>query len=156
MEHLELRRHAPRDGTRDALSSLGRALAEDVGRGRTAIHYDAVFVSPAARAAETAAWFLRGAGAQLPTDHAVIPGLGGQDASGGSPDGMAAGMRALLDQLPEGGCGLAISHSPLVERAAFGLTGHEVAPMHECEGLWITRTDDGAIEVAELRLNGRA
>jgi phosphohistidine phosphatase SixA len=153
VEHLELRRHAMRDGTRDALSETGRALAEDVGRERRDIHYDAVFVSPAARAAETAAWFLRGAGAQLPSTHAVIPGLAGHDASGGSPEGMAAGVRALLDQLPAGGCALAISHTPLVERAAFGLTGREVAPMRECEGLWITRHDDGSTEAEELRLH---
>ena len=57
-----------------------------------------VFVSPAHRAAETAAWFLRGAGQQLP-DHEVVPGLGGRDATGGSPEGMAAGVRALLDRV---------------------------------------------------------
>ena len=41
----------------------------------------------------------------------------------------------LLDQLPAGGVGLAISHTPLVERAAFGLTGSEVEPFAECEGI---------------------
>jgi phosphohistidine phosphatase SixA len=150
MQRLELRRHANRDGQRDGLSAHGRALAEDIGRARDE-RYDAIFVSPAARAAETAAWILRGAGQQLPADHAVIPGLAGQDASGGSPEGMAAGVRALLDQVPEGGLGLAISHTPLVERAAFGLTGHEVGPMAECEGILITRRDDGTIAVGELR-----
>jgi phosphohistidine phosphatase SixA len=151
LERLELRRHAPRDGERDALSARGRALAEDVGRAR-GVRYDAVFVSPAERAAETAAWILRGAGQQLPPDHAVIPGLAGQDASGGSPEGMAAGVRALLDQIPDDGIGLAISHTPLVERAASGLTGRTVEPMRECEGLLITRGDDGTIVVDELRL----
>jgi hypothetical protein len=47
---------------------------------------------------------------------------------------------------------LAISHTPLVERAAFGLTGREVAPMSECEGILVTRHDDGRIAVTELRL----
>lgn len=126
-------------------------MAEDVGRAHGA-DYDIVFVSPAERAAETAAWMLRGAGRQLPPDHAVIPGLGGQDASGGSPEGMAAGVRALLDQVPEGGLGLAISHTPLVERAALGLVGLEVEPLRECEGLLITRGDDGSITIDELRL----
>ena len=121
MRRLELRRHARRDPSADRLSADGRAQAEDLGRGASCT-YDAVFVSPAARAAETAAWILRGAGLQLP-DHSVIPGLAGRDASGGSPEGMAAGVRALLDQVPEGGRGLAISHTPFVERAAFGLTG---------------------------------
>jgi phosphohistidine phosphatase SixA len=151
MQRLELRRHAPRDAQRDALSERGRALAEDVGRSRGE-RYDAVFVSPAERAAETAAWILRGAGQQLPRDHAMIPGLAGQDATGGSPEGLAAGVRALLDQIPDDGLGLAISHTPFVERAAFGLTGVEVDPMRECEGLMITRADDGAITVHELRL----
>jgi phosphohistidine phosphatase SixA len=134
----------------DRLSAAGRAQAEDVGRA-CRDRYDVIFVSPAARAAETAAWILRGAGQQLPPDHAEIPGLAGQDASGGSPEGLAAGVYALLDQIPDGGLGLAISHTPLVERAAFGLTGREVAPMAECEGLLITRTDD-SITVEELRL----
>lgn len=151
MERIELRRHAPRDPVADRLSAAGRGLAETVGRTRRDVTYAAVYVSPAQRAAETAAWFLRGAGAQLP-DHAIVPGLGGQDTTGGSPEGMATGIRALFDQMPEGGRALAISHTPLVERAAFGLTGREVAPMRECEGLLITRRDDGSIEVEELRL----
>jgi phosphohistidine phosphatase SixA len=155
MRQLELRRHAPRDPLADRLSPAGRALAEDVGRGQAGTRYLTVYVSPAARAAETAAWFLRGAGAQLP-DHAVIPGLGGRDASGGSPEGMAAGVRALLDQMPDEGRALAISHTPLVERAAFGLTGVEVAPMRECEGILVTRYDDGRIEVDEIRLEPRS
>ena len=150
MKTLELRRHARRDPQADRLSPAGRADAEDVGRS-TSRRYDVVFVSPARRAAETAAWFLRGAGIQL-TDHAVVPGLGGQDASGGSPEGMAAGIRTLLDQMPDGAAGLAVSHTPLVERAALGLTGLEVEPLAELEGLLITLDDDGGLEVAEIRL----
>jgi phosphohistidine phosphatase SixA len=150
LEQLELRRHATRDPHADRLSPRGQALAADVGRA-TSLTYDHVFVSPAQRAAETAAWFLRGAMQQLP-DHSVVPGLGGHDASGGSPEGMAAGVRALLDRLPQGGVGLAISHTPLVERAAFGLTGLEVEAFGECEGILVVRTDDGAITIEELRL----
>ncbi|HVF08986.1 MAG TPA: hypothetical protein VNC60_10450 [Actinomycetota bacterium] len=150
MQLLELRRHAERDPLADRLSPAGRVQAEDVGRdsGRT---YDRVFVSPAGRAAETAAWFLRGAMQQLP-DHAVVPGLAGHDASGGTPEGMATGVRALLDQLPEGGVGLAISHTPLVERAALGLTGAEIAPLQECEGIVVRRDADGSITIEEIRL----
>jgi phosphohistidine phosphatase SixA len=128
--------------------------AEDVGRAATRT-YDRVFVSPAARAAETAAWFLRGAMQQLP-DHAVVPGLAGKDASGGSPEGMAAGVRALLDQVPVGGTGLAISHTPFVERAALGLTGVDVEPFRECEGILVRRADDGSVDVEELRLASEA
>lgn len=149
MKVLELRRHAIRDQDVDRLSAAGRAQAEDAGRS-SGVTYDAVFVSPAQRAAETAAWFLRGAGQRLP-EHAVIPGLAGKDASGGSPEGMAAGVRALLDRLCDDERGLAISHTPLVERAAFGLSGREILPLAECEGILVTLSDDGTIDVAELR-----
>jgi phosphohistidine phosphatase SixA len=151
VRQLELRRHARRDPHADRLSAAGRAQAEDVGRAAKAT-YDVVFVSPAQRAAETAAWFLRGAGQQLP-DHEVVPGLGGQDATGGAPDGMAAGVRALLERVPDGGRGLAISHTPLVERAALGLTGDAVQPLAECEGILVS-FDDGSIAIEELRLDG--
>lgn len=151
MQQIELRRHAPRDPVADRLSAAGRGLAEDVGRTQTGMDYVAVYVSPAERTAETAAWFLRGAGAQLP-DHAVVPGLGGRDATGGTPEGMAAGIQALFEQMPSDGRALAISHTPLVERAAFGLTGREVEPMRECEGILVTRHEDGRIQVEELRL----
>jgi len=153
MKQIELRRHAPRDPERDALTLDGRSLAANVGASRADVRYDAVFVSPAERAAETAAWFLRGAGQQLPPSHAVVPGLAGKDASGGSPEGLAAGLRSLLTELDEGGRALAISHTPFVERAAFGLTGREVEPMRELEGIVITQADDGTISVVELRID---
>jgi phosphohistidine phosphatase SixA len=153
MRQLELRRHARRDPAADRLSAEGRAQAEDVGRAAGRV-FAVVFVSPAARAAETAAWFLRGAGQQLP-EHAVIPGLAGQDAGGGSPESMATGVRALLDRVPKGGRGLAISHTPLVERTALGLTGTEPAPMRECEGLLIT-IDGDELTVEEIRLDDPA
>jgi phosphohistidine phosphatase SixA len=151
LRQLELRRHARRDLEADRLSASGRAQAEDVGRA-VSTDYDIVFVSPSQRAAETAAWFLRGAGLQLP-EHEIVPGLGGGDASGGSPTGMAAGVRALLDRVPDGGRGLAISHTPLVEHAALGLTGNETELFGECEGILVTLQDDGSIDVVELRLD---
>jgi phosphohistidine phosphatase SixA len=152
MRQLELRRHARRDPNADRLSPDGRAQAEDVGRAAVTA-FDVVFVSPAHRAAETAAWFLRGAAQQLP-EHSVVPGLAGQDATGGSPEGMAAGVRALLDRVPEGGRGLAVSHTPLVERAALGLTGIEIEPLRECEGVLVTLDDDGSVRIEEIRLGG--
>jgi phosphohistidine phosphatase SixA len=149
MRRLELRRHAKRDPNSDRLSPPGRAQAEDVGRD-SAVAYDAVFVSPAERAAETAAWIIRGSGRQLP-EHAVIPGLAGKDETGGTPEGMAAGVRALLASLPEGGVGLAISHTPFVERAMTGLTGREPAPFAECEGIRVSLHEDGRLDVEEIR-----
>jgi phosphohistidine phosphatase SixA len=153
VKRIELLRHAPRDPERDALSPAGRSLAVKVGESRADVRYAAVFVSPAERAAETAAWLLRGAGHQLPA-HSVVPGLAGKDASGGSPEGLAAGLRSLLVELDDGDRALAISHTPFVERAAFGLTGREVEPMRELEGILITQADDGSISVEELRLGG--
>lgn len=152
MRELEVRRHARRDPAADELSEEGRAAAEDLGRALSDRTWDVVFVSPAARAAETAAWILRGAGRQLP-DHAVVPGLAGRGPSGESPEGLAATLRALLDDVPEGGRGLAIGHTPLVERGAFGLTGREIEPLAELEGILVTLADDGALSVAELRLS---
>jgi phosphohistidine phosphatase SixA len=150
MRRLELRRHAKRDPKADILSAEGRAQAEDVGRAGGE-RYDAVFVSPAERAAETAAWILRGAGQQLP-EHEVIPGLAGKDASGGTAEGMAAGVRALIERVPEDGLGLAVGHTPFVERAMIGLTGEEPAPFAECEGIRVTARDDGSLGVEEIRL----
>jgi len=151
MKTLELLRHAPRDPDADRLSAAGRARAEDVGRSRSGGAYVAVFVSSAQRAAETAAWFLRGAHLPLP-EHAVVPGLSGQGPGGGSPEAMATLVRSLLDRMPEGR-GLAISHTPFVERAALGLTGEEVEPMRECEGILVAADDEGGITVTELRLS---
>jgi phosphohistidine phosphatase SixA len=149
VRQLELRRHAKRDPNADALSAEGRAQAEDVGRSSTAV-YDVVFVSPAERAAETAAWILRGSGRQLP-EHGVIPGLAGKDATGGSPEGMADGVRTLVAAVPAGGIGLAIGHTPFVERAMTGLTGREPSPFAECEGIRVTLHDDGRLDVEEIR-----
>jgi phosphohistidine phosphatase SixA len=155
MRRLELRRHAQRDPSVDRLSAKGRAQAEDLGRSAALSgSYTNVFVSPAVRAAETAAWILRGAHGMLPPEHAVIHGLAGKDPGAGSPESMAAGVRALLDQVPEGGRGLAISHTPFVEHAAFGLTGREPAPFAECEGILVTLRDDGTVAVEELRVAG--
>jgi phosphohistidine phosphatase SixA len=150
MRTLELRRHAKRDPDNDRLSAQGRAQAEDVGRA-SQVGYDAVFVSPAERAAETAAWIIRGSGRQLP-EHGVIPGLAGKDEAGGSPEGMAAGVRALLAAVPEGGVGLAVGHTPFVERAMTGLTGREPTPFAECEGIRVTSHEDGRLDVEEIRL----
>ncbi|HEY7756548.1 MAG TPA: histidine phosphatase family protein [Actinomycetota bacterium] len=147
---LEIRRHAKRDPAADRLSVAGRAQAEDVGRGLDAA-YDVVFISPAQRAAETVAWMLRGVGAQLPP-HAVIPGLSAQD-NDGSPLAMAGVLSALLDAVPEGGRGLAVSHTPLIERAVLGLAALEIDPLRECEGVVLSKLDDETpVEVREVRL----
>ena len=64
---------------------------------------------------------------------------------------MAAGVRALLASVPEGGVGLAVSHTPFVERAMTGLTEREPRPFAECEGIRVTLHDDGGLDVEEIR-----
>ena len=81
----------------------------------------------------------------------MIPGLAGKDETGGTPEGMAAGVRALLATLPEGAVGLAISHTPFVERAMTGLAGREPAPFAECEGIRVSLHEDGRLDVEEIR-----
>jgi phosphohistidine phosphatase SixA len=146
---LEVRRHAKRDPAADRLSAAGRAQAEDLGRDLDGT-YDVVFISPAQRAAETVAWMLRGRGEQLPP-HAVIPGLAAKD-NDGSPLAMAGVLAGLLDAVPDGGRGLAVSHMPLIERGVLGLTAREIEPLAECEGVLLTKADDdAAVQVEELR-----
>jgi broad specificity phosphatase PhoE len=168
---LELRRHAPRDPDADALSEQGRALALSVGKDLPG-GYAAVFTSPARRAAETAAWFLRGLGQQLPQDHGVAEGLASpvedrwrsaaRAAGTGRIDAvrerdpelveeestrLAEAVRELLAQIPEGGRGLAVGHSPLIEAAALGLTGAVIEPLSECEGI-LVEEEGGRVRLA--------
>ena len=153
MRTLEVRRHAKRDPAADRLSVAGRAQAQDVGRDLEAT-YDVVFVSPAQRAAETVAWMLRGVGTQLPP-HAVVPGLAAHD-NDGSPLAMAGVLSALLDAVPDEGRGLAVSHTPLIERGVLGLLARALDPLAECEGVVLTKGDDGAsVELEEIRLRFR-
>jgi phosphohistidine phosphatase SixA len=136
---LELRRHAPRDPDDDRLSPEGRALAAEVAR-TLGGGYDAVFVSPARRAAETAHIFT---GRQ---DVAVEQGL----ATDGDPGQLAAIIKDLLALLPEGARGLAVGHTPLIEKAAQGLTARRPEPLAECEGVLIVE-EAGSYSVEELR-----
>lgn len=150
MRVLELRRHARRDPSADRLSAEGRAQAEDLGRASSG-RFDVVFTSPAQRAAETVAWMLRGMHAQLPADHAIVPGLAGRDTDG-SPVQLGRVVAELLEAVPDGGRGLAIGHTPIVERATEALTGLAIEPLGECEGVRLTRGEDGSIRVEELRV----
>jgi len=145
---LEIRRHARRDPNEDRLSPEGRVQAKEVGSS-LAGGYDVVFVSPAKRAAETAAWFLEALSEQ-PPEHVVIPGLSGQGTDG-SLEQLGQVLRSVLSSVPEGGRGLAVGHTPLIEKAVRDLTGRAIRPLAECEGVLVV--DDGeGVRVAELRL----
>lgn len=175
MRALELRRHSSRDPESDRLSEEGQALALRVGKDLPG-GYSIVFVSPAQRAAETAAWFLRGLGQRLP-EHAVSEDLASpvedrwrsaaKTAGTGRIDAvenvdadlvekesqrLAHGIRGLLTSVPDGGRGLAIGHSPLLEAAVYGLIGEVIGPLSECEGV-LLEEEGGEITLSrEYRL----
>jgi broad specificity phosphatase PhoE len=169
---LELRRHAPRDPEADRLTAGGAVLAEEVGRSLPG-GYDALFTSPAKRAAETAAWFLRGLRQQLPAQHGIVEGLASTVEDGWRSAAKAAGtgridavrerdpelvdtdsarladaVRQILTGLPEGGRGLVIGHSPMIEAAVYGLTGEVVEPLKECEGV-LLEEEEGHVRLAQ-------
>jgi phosphohistidine phosphatase SixA len=146
---LELRRHAIRHATADQLTKEGKTQAEDVGRtlgGR----YDALFVSSAKRAAETAAWFLRALGQKLPQNHAIFEPFQNPE----TPGELLEVVREMFRLLPDGGRGLAVGHTPLIERAVEGLTGTKIKPLKECEGVVVIEEDGEHRVESELRLDG--
>ena len=145
MRTLELRRHAPRDPDADRLSKDGQALALHIGKNLPG-GYAALFTSPANRAAETAAYFLRAMGAQLPQIHGVSEELATDD-----PERLAEGVRKMLSEIPDGGRGLAVGHTPLIETAVQALTGKEIAPLRECEGVALEQEDDTIRLAGEYR-----
>jgi broad specificity phosphatase PhoE len=175
MKEIELRRHAIRAKEVDALSPEGRVQAESVGRTLRS-DFTFVFVSPAQRAAETAAWFLRATRQALPP-HAVVPGLttevesrwreAASTARSSRIDAvrladpelveaeskrLAGVVQEMFARVPDGGRALAVGHTPLIEAAAFGLTGMVIDPLRECEGVRMVRRD-GGYDVEELRLD---
>jgi broad specificity phosphatase PhoE len=172
MRALELRRHAPREKEDDRLTPDGQRLAEEVGRSLPG-GYTAIFSSPAKRAAETVAWFLRGLGQSLPQHHAVTDGLASpvedrwREAAKASGTGriddieridrelvaqesarLGGSAREMLGSLDDGSRGLAVGHSPLIEAAVYGATGVVVEPLDECEGL-LLEEDGNAVRVGE-------
>jgi broad specificity phosphatase PhoE len=175
MRSIELRRHAAREQDADALSPEGRVQAEDVGRSLPD-DYAFVFVSPAKRAAETVAWFLRGSRQPLPP-HAVVPGLStdvedrwraaSKAAGTGRIDALLAQdpglvneesgrlaetLRDLFERVPSAARTLAVGHSPLIEAAVYGLLSVIVEPLGTCEGVLLTLDDAGQFRLEELRL----
>jgi broad specificity phosphatase PhoE len=171
MRALELRRHAPRDKEADTLTPDGQSLAEEVGRNLPG-GYSVVYTSPAKRAAETVAWFLKGLGQPLPDQHGVTEGLSSpvedrwraSAKAGGSgridqveavdrelveqeSRRLAAATRELLASVPDDARGLAVGHSPLIEAAVYGLTGQVVEPLAECEGV-LLEEEGGEVRLA--------
>jgi len=174
VRYLELRRHADNDG--DALTEAGRTTAERIGRGMEG-PFDAVFTSPAKRAAATAAWFLRGLGQQLPELHGVTDWLtspqeerwreiGKRSATwrvddieredpelfGAEVPRLADAMLQMFAAIQDGQRALGIGHSPFLEAGVYGLTGVVLEPLGKCEGVLLGHDGDRVSIEAERRL----
>ena len=63
---------------------------------------------------------------------------------------LGAGLRSILDRLPEGGRALAVGHSPTNEAAVFGITGEIIAPMAKGSGV-VIEFEAGIARVQALR-----
>jgi broad specificity phosphatase PhoE len=176
MRRLEIRRHAPNRG--DELTDEGKALAERVGRSMEET-YGAVFSSPAKRAAETVAWFLRGSGQQLPQSHGVTEGLTSRQEDRWRAAAEAAGtgriddveradpglvaeekprladaMLQMLAAVRDEQRALAVGHSPFLEAAVHALTGEVLEPLGKCEGALLAHDGERLWVERELRLEG--
>ena len=129
----------------------GPGVAEDVGRAPTRT-YDVVFVSPAEPCRGDGRMVPAWRGSQLP-DHAVVPGLGGQDASGGSPRAWPPGSARCSIRCREG---TGLADQPHAARRARGVRAHgrRDRPAGGAEGIWCTLTTTAASTVEELRLGG--
>lgn len=174
MRRLELRRHAKADG--DVLTELGRQTAQRVGQALEG-PYDAVFTSPAKRAAETIAWFLRGLGQQLPQTHGVTDGLASpledrwrtaaqasgtgriddierrdRDLVAAETSRLADAMLQMLASIEDDRRALAVGHSPLLEAGVYGLTGRALDPLATCEGVLLAHDGERITIERELRV----
>ena len=89
----------------------------------------------------------------LPLSTSTTRSTSSQPATKVLPLAMAGVVTALLDAVPDGARGLAVGHTPLIERAVFGISAREIAPLGECEGVLLSREDDEhPVRVEELRL----
>ncbi|MGN6170044.1 MAG: histidine phosphatase family protein [Solirubrobacteraceae bacterium] len=162
--YVELRRHTDSDG--DALSEEGVRAALDIGRRLTG-PYTLLVSSGAQRATQTLACFACMLAEPVSGGAIVESGLRSQredrwraayqTAGSGELSALrdadpelaredsqrlAAGLRRVLDRLPEGARALAVGHSPTNEAAVFGLTGELVAPIAKGAGVLVVAEGD--------------
>jgi broad specificity phosphatase PhoE len=177
VRRLEIRRHAAKgtDLDGDSLSQEGVEDAHRLGRS-IRVGYTHLFTSGAQRATQTLACILAGMGRSVLNGVEVRAGLqsprelewreaarraGGSDLEKirgvdealvrEEAERLSSELRQILAGLPEGGCALAIGHSPLAECAIYGLTGKVHPPLGECEGFRIVEQRGGRLEIDELR-----
>jgi broad specificity phosphatase PhoE len=164
--YVELRRHTDSDG--DLLTEEGVRAALEIGQRLTG-PYVLLVSSGAQRATQTLACFASVLSDSVGGGVIVEPRLrsGVEDrwraayrtAGSGElsalreadPDlvredsqRLAAGLRRVLDRVPDGGRALAVGHSPTNEAAVFGLTGELVAPMSKGAGVLVMLDGDRA------------
>ncbi|MGH9281080.1 MAG: hypothetical protein ACRD12_23705 [Acidimicrobiales bacterium] len=171
-KHLELRRHTDNDD--DALSADGVHEALRIGA-QLEGQYDLLVSTGAQRATQTLACFLAALGQKVPGGVVVEAGLRSKAEDrwkaayrkAGSGDVRAllsadpelvrqdsatlgAGLRRVLDRMPDGARALVVGHSPTNEAAVLGLTGEVVAPMSKGEGVLVVE-EDGRYHVEPAR-----
>lgn len=165
MRYVELRRHTDNDGDALTPDGVSDSAAETIGRERLQPPYAAFVSSGAARATQmleilraaagqndieiTDAVGLRsivedrwrdaaataGKGADIEAMRAVDPDLVEMESRL-----LGAALRAVIDELPEGGRALVVGHSPTNEAAVLGLVGEMVAPMRKGEGVLVVES----------------
>jgi broad specificity phosphatase PhoE len=171
-KYIELRRHTEADG--DVLTPEGVQAAVEIGS-RLEGGYEIFVSSGAQRATQTLACFLAGLGEKVRRGVVVEPGLrsGAEDRwraayekagsgtlralSEADPElvqedsaALAAGLRRVLEGLPEGARALVAGHSPTNEAAVLGLTGgHMVEPISKGGGVLVVE-ENGAVHVETL------
>jgi broad specificity phosphatase PhoE len=169
--YVELRRHTDSDG--DVLTQDGVEAALEIGRRLTG-PYALLVSSGAQRATQTLACFACALTDPVSGGAIIEPGLRSevedrwrvayQTAQSGELGAMreadpelvredsqrlAAGLRRIIDRLPEGARALAVGHSPTTEAAVFGLTGEIVAPISKGGGVLVV-AEVGAFRVDPL------
>lgn len=163
MRYVELRRHTDNDG--DALTAEGISAAEAIGHDGLHPPY-AAFVSTGADRATEMLGILRRAAGQDEDPIVEATGLRSsvedrwREAAGSAGKGadveamrgfdpdlvemesrlLGAALRAVIDELPEGGRALVVGHSPTNEAAVLGLVGVVVPPMGKGQGVLVTES----------------
>jgi broad specificity phosphatase PhoE len=170
-KYVELRRHT--DDEDDALSEEGVRQALEVGAGLEG-NYEVAVSTGAQRATQTVACFLAALGQKVSGGVVVETGLRSdvedrwkaayKEAGSGELDALrsadpelveedsatlGAGLRRVLDRLPDGGRALVVGHSPTNEAAVLGLTGEVVEPMSKGAGVLVVE-EDGEFRVEPL------
>jgi broad specificity phosphatase PhoE len=164
--YVELRRHTDSDG--DVLTEDGVKAALEIGRHLTP-PYTLLVSSGAQRATQTLGCFACALTEPVSGGVIVEPRLRSEiedrwraayRAAGSSElsamreadpelvrddsERLAAGLRRILDRLPDDGRALAVGHSPTNEAAVFGLTGETVAPISKGAGVLVIVEGDRA------------